>query len=147
MKLLYHEIFDLFEKAPGKKEKIAILQKHKSYVLDSLLTGMFHPGVQFVFDREPKWFRKEIPTGMGYTTIDQEIHRAYIFEKNNPRLASTLTQKKKEEILIQILEALEPKEADIFLMMVLKKPKIKGLTYSIVSEAFPLLLPPPNKKE
>jgi hypothetical protein len=44
-------------------------------------------------------------------------------------------------LLIQILEALEASEADVFMNMILKDLKVKGLTYKIVQEAFPDLLP------
>lgn len=141
MNLLFHELFKLIENAPTKKDKINILQKNKSFALESVLVGMFHPNVEFVFTKEPDWIRHEVPVGMGYSTINQEIHRAYLFEKNNPRVSPNLTLKRKEELLIQILEALEPKEADIFLMMIMKNPKIKGLNYKLVSEAFPYLFP------
>jgi len=36
---------------------------------------------------------------------------------------------------------MEAKEADIFASMILKKSKYKGLTYDVVKEAFPELLP------
>jgi hypothetical protein len=40
-----------------------------------------------------------------------------------------------------MLEALEAKEADILSGMLMKKLPIKGLTYKIVQEAFPGMLP------
>jgi hypothetical protein len=77
---------------------------------------------------------------MGYNTIHQELGRVYLFSTNSPRVPENLTQKRKEEILIQILEALEAKEAEIFMNMLLKKQNVNGLTAAIVKEAFPGLL-------
>ena len=63
-----------------------------------------------------------------------------MFEKNNPRVDPNLSYERKEQILIQILEALEAQEAEVFMNMLLKKQKVKGLTQAIVKEAFPGLI-------
>jgi hypothetical protein len=78
---------------------------------------------------------------MSYSSIAQELSRAYLFERDNPRVAPTLSLKRKTEILIQILEVLEAKEAEVFMNMLLKKQNVKGLDYAIVKEAFSDLLP------
>jgi hypothetical protein len=78
---------------------------------------------------------------LGYTSIAQELGRAYLFEEGNPRVEPNLTYERKEKILIQILEALEKREAEVFLNMLLKDLKVKNLDYRIVNEAFPDLLP------
>ena len=50
------------------------------------------------------------------------------------------TEKRKTEILIQILESLEEDEADVFAAMLTKKLKVPHLTPALVNEAFPDLL-------
>jgi hypothetical protein len=79
--------------------------------------------------------------GLGYTSIHQELRRAISFEEVNPeRCQPILTPQRKEQILIQILEALEKREAEIYMNMLLKKQVVKGLNSSVVKEAFPDLL-------
>lgn len=140
MKNIY-EIFDEFEKKTKKNEKIEILKQNQNYALKNVLRGNFDPNVQFIFDKPVEYKPSDAPAGLGYTSIHQELGRVYLFEKNNPRTDRNLTLERKKQILTQILESLESREAEVFQAMVLKKLKVKGLTYDIVKEAFPDLLP------
>lgn len=136
-----YEVFEDFEAAPTRKDKIAVLQNNATYALMNVLRGTFDPNVEFVIERVPYYNPSDSPPGLGYTSIHQEIGRAYIFEKNNPKVEPTLSLERKELLLIQILEALEKREAEVFMNMLLKKQKVKGLTPNIVKEAFPQLIP------
>jgi hypothetical protein len=136
-----YEIFEEVEKAPTKKEKIEVLRKNRNYALRSVLKGSFDPNVEFVIERVPYYNPSDSPPGLGYTGLHQEIDRVYLFEKNNPKVDPNLSQDRKEKILIQMLEAMEKREAEILMNMLLKKQKVKGLTYNLVKEAFPDILP------
>lgn len=141
MTKMIYEVFDLFEMAPTKQDKVNVLRSNASYALRSVLKGSFDPNVKFVFEKVPYYSVSDAPVGLGYTSIAQELNRAYLFEENNPRVDPNLTQDRKEKILIQILESLEKREAEVFMNMLLKNQKVKGLNYKIVKEAFPDLLP------
>ena len=78
---------------------------------------------------------------MSYGHMTEALSRVYLFQEGNPRVPPALTEKRKEEILIQILESLEPPEADVFGNMLLKNLKVKYLTEGLVNEAFAGLLP------
>lgn len=136
-----YEIFDEVEKAPTKKEKVEVLQKNSNYALRNVLKGTFDPNIEFVIDKVPYYNPSDSPVGLGYTSLYQELTRIYIFQKNNPKVDPNLTQERKEKILIQMLEALEKREAEVLMNMLLKKQKVKGLTYNVVKEAFPDILP------
>lgn len=140
MKNLY-EVFEEFEKAPNRESKIDVLRKNRSYALDCVLRGTFHPNIRYVFDKIPSYSDSYSPPGLGYTHIHQELDRVYLFEQNNPRVAPALTQQRKEHLLVQMLEAMEAKESAIFAGMLMKKLPVKGLTYKLVAEALPGLLP------
>lgn len=140
MKNLY-EVFDEFEKAPTKQDKINVLRSNSSYALREVLRGTYNPNIEFTITNVPYYKPSDAPPGLGYSSIHQELSRAYIFEKNNPKVSSNLSDKRKEQILIQILECLEEREAQIYMNMLLKKQRVKGLTSNMVKEAFPDLLP------
>jgi hypothetical protein len=78
---------------------------------------------------------------MGYSSMDIEMKRIYLFVEGSQKASKNLTDIRRQQLLIQILEALEASEADVFMNMILKDLKVKGLTYKIVQEAFPDLLP------
>lgn len=136
-----YEILEEFEKAETRHDQLCVLRFNANFALRSVLQGMFDPRVEFVFTEAPPYTAGVIPPGMSYSSIAAEMKRAYIFEKNNPKVAPGLTFDRKRQILIQILETLEAKEAKVFMNMLLKRNETKNLTYDIVKEAFPDLLP------
>lgn len=140
MKQVY-EIFEEFEKAKNKKDKIAVLQKNNNFALQTVLQAVYTPSVEFMIEKIPYYKPEQVPPGMGYSTIMQEIDRLYLLVKGHPKCPEGLTEARREQILIQMLEALEAKEAVVFMNMILKNLKIKGLDKNIVLEAFPGLVP------
>ena len=48
---------------------------------------------------------------------------------------------KRNELLLQILESLEPRDAEVIIGIFQKDQGVKGLDYKFVKEAFPNLLP------
>jgi hypothetical protein len=139
MKNIY-EIFEEYEKATKRQDRLNILRFNDSQALRNILQGTFDPRVQFVFESIPEYKASDSPPGLGYTSIHTEMSRAYLFEKNNPRVAPNLSLERRKQILIQMLEAMEEKEAKVFANMLMKKQEVKGLTAEIVKEAFPGLL-------
>jgi len=138
-KLMY-EILEEVEQRESKDDRIAVLRCNANKTLKTLLQYTFDPNVRFDVT-VPEYKVSQAPVGLGYNSIHEELARVYLFQENHPRRPQNLTDKRKKEILTQMLEAMEAKEADIFASMILKKSKYKGLTYDVVKEAFPELLP------
>jgi hypothetical protein len=139
MKNIY-EILEEVDKAKNKDDVLAILRYNSSWALQNVLKGTYDSSVQFDIETIPEYKPSDSPPGLGYSSIPQELGRVYLFERGNPRANPNLTQKRKEQILIQILESLEAKEAQVFTNMLLKKPLCEGLNYNVVKEAFPDLI-------
>lgn len=140
MTKLIHEVFSEIEQRENDHDRLAVLRFNQTWALKNVLKGAFDPNVEFAID-VPEYKKQNTPVGLGYSSIHQELGRAYLLEKNNPRVDRNLKPERKKQILIQILEALEDKEAEIFANMIRKDLKVKGLTYELVKEAFPDLLP------
>jgi hypothetical protein len=134
-----HEIVTEVQNAKTIEDKMAVLWYNKSYALKSVLKGIYDPNVRFCFESIPPYKQSDAPIGLGYTTINTELGRAYIFEVGNPRTDPNLKHNRKIQILIQMLEAMEAKEAEIFCQMLLKKP-IPGITAEMVHRTFPDIL-------
>lgn len=139
MKNIY-EIFDEYEQAKTDDERVAVLQKNSCLALRQVLRGTFDPTVEFAVTRVPYYKPSDAPPGLGYTNMTAELARVYLFQKEHPKLPEGLTEERREKILIQILEALEAREAVIYMNMILKRQKVKGLNAKIVARAFPYLL-------
>lgn len=136
-----YEVFDEFVAASSREKKIEVLRKNSGYALDAVLRGTFHPYIKYVFDEIPPYRKSDAPEGLGYTSLHQELSRVYLFEANNSRVSPNLTLDRKKYLLVQMLEALEAREAEVLAGMLMKKLPVKGLTYKLVQEAFPGMLP------
>lgn len=136
------EVFEEIEKAKNDKDRVLILKFNSSWALRNVLQGTFDPRIQFTVTKIPDYKRSNVPVGFGYSTIHKELERIYLFQKDNPKTPPNLTEQRKNEILIQMLEVLEEKEAKVFENMLTKNTKaVKNLNYTIVKQAFPDLLP------
>lgn len=140
MKAIY-EIFDEVSKAKNEQDRVLILFYNKGDSLLNVLRGTFDPRIKFVFSEIPKYKNSEAPAGLGYNNMDHAMKLAYLFEENNPRVSPNLSLKRKTELLIQLLEGMEKREAEVFANMLMKKQNVKGLTVSVVNKAFPDLIP------
>ena len=135
-----YEVFDEFKAAKTKQDRIGVLRKNETWALKSVLQGAFHPDVKFN-TKIPEYKKEEVPPGMSYDHMTSALQRAYLFQEGNPRTPPALTDKRRTELLIQILESLEPKEAEVFVNMLKKDLKVPYLTEALVNEAFDGLLP------
>lgn len=141
MKNMY-EVFDDFEKATTKKEKMAVIEKNLSKTLVDVLQLTYHPDIQWLITEMPTEYK--IPTdslpGLSRTQLSVEMRRLYLFRKGEPA-AEQLTPKKRTQLLLLMLECLEPREAEVVIGILQKDQGVKGLNYKFVKEAFPDLLP------
>jgi hypothetical protein len=140
MKNIY-EIFDEFESATNKKQRMEVIGKNLSKVFTDVLQMCFHPQAQWYFSEVPdSYVIKEVPAGMGYSQLSTELRKMYMFQKGNPT-ADKLTDKKREQLLVEFLQNLEPREAEVIIGIFNKDFGVRGLDYKFVKEAFPNLLP------
>lgn len=141
MKSLY-EVFDEFELAKTKKDKMDVIARNLSQTLVDVLKMAYHPDILWKVKELPENYR--VPTdmlpGITHDTLNRQIRRMYVFRVNDPT-AEKLTDARRNELLIQMLESLEPREAEILLGIFQKDLGVKGLDYKFVKEAFPQLLP------
>jgi len=136
-----YEILNEFKTVKTKTERLNVLRKNDSFALRQVLLGVFHPSIKFTLDKIPDFKRVPMPAGMSYSHMTEALSRVYLFMDGNPRVPKGLTEKRKNEILLQILESLEEPEADVFLGLLKKDLKVPHLTPALINEAFPELLP------
>lgn len=135
-----YEVLNDFKNANTKAERLEVLRNNDTFAVRNVLMGAFDPRIMFTVDNVPEFKREKMPAGMSYSNMTIELGRTYLFIKDHPRTPAGLTEKRKTEILIQILESLEEEEADVFAAMITKKLKIPHLTPALINEAFPGLI-------
>jgi hypothetical protein len=141
MKNVY-EIFDEFEEAKTKQEKLKVIEKNLSKILVEVLELTFHPNYQWHIIEAPDNYieaTNNLP-GLSPLQLSTQIRKLYLFKKGN-ETADKLTPEKMNQLLLQILESLEPREAEVVFGILRKDQGVKGLTYKFVKEAFPQMLP------
>jgi hypothetical protein len=140
MKNIY-EVFDEFELANNKQERMNVIGKNLSKVLTEVLQLAFDPQYQWYVKEVPEGYViKDVPAGMGYAQLSTELRKMYMFQKGHPT-ADKLTEKKRDQLLVEYLQNLEPREAEVVMGIFNKDLGVKGLTYKFVKEAFPNLIP------
>ena len=132
------EIIGKFEEAKTRQAKKEVLEKHKGVpAFQHLLRGIFDPKVQWTITEEPDYAKDvETPEGAEANTLYHEMPKCYIFVKGHSASAKLKPQRMKE-LLVQIMESLHPTEAALYMQMLKKKSKVKGLTSKLVLEVFP----------
>ena len=133
---LFFEIFEEFEKAETKADRIAVLKKYDHPRLREFLIHALEPKI--LFDVEIPNYRPAIePAGLNFTYIDNETPKLYRFVKNHRLRPAGLTPEKQKSLLLVILESLHKDEAELFVRMIKKDLNIKHLTKKLVQEAYP----------
>ena len=141
MKNIY-EVFDEFEMAESKKERMDVIGRNLSKCLVEVLELTFHPNYEFLVKELPMGYQiasDHLP-GLTRAQLSTEIRKLYMFRKGDA-MAEKLTPQKRNELLIQLLESLEPREAEVIIGIFQKDLGVKGLNYKFIKEAFPNLLP------
>lgn len=141
MKNMY-EIFDEFEAATNKQERMDVIGKNLSKTLVDVLTLAFHPDYDWLIKEMPENYviPSDILPGISPQQLSTQIRKLYLFRKGDSG-AEKLSEEKRNQLLIQLLESIEPREAEVVIGILRKDLGVKGLTYKFVKEAFPNLLP------
>ena len=132
-------IFEDIAKAKSITERKKILLEHGSNPLKELLKYAFHPDIKFLLpEGAPPYKTVGSPDEYNPTYLYPNIRNLYLFVEGGNEGFTTL---RREQLFIQLLEELHPKEAEVVIQVKDKKLKYRGLTYKLVKETFPDLIP------
>lgn len=133
---LYSEIFEEFGKAKNKQERIAVLRKYDHPRFREFLNFAFNPHVKFDVEIPP--YRPAVePAGLNSTYLSTEVTKMYRFIVGHPQRPEGLSDLRKKQLLLVILESLHKDEAELLCKLIKKDIGVKYLTMNLVLEAFP----------
>jgi hypothetical protein len=133
MNINIHEILEQVQDADSWEDKIRILRQYDTPALRFVLYFAFKPELEFFLDTIPLSYKaNNCPIGMGETSIAMEMTRFHYFLKQG-----STPYKKKVLMLLGMLEALEEREANVVINMIMKDMSEYGLRLAHVKEAFP----------
>jgi hypothetical protein len=132
-------IFAEVAKAKTKEAKKEVLLRHEQNgALKEILKYTFNPDIKFLLPPGNPPYKTVVDESENPTYLYGLVRKLYLFvEGGNPNLK----QVRREYLFIELLESIHPLEAELLLQIKDKKIKCKGLTYNLVKETFPELLP------
>ena len=133
---LMSEVLDKVAKAKTKKQKVELLRQHNTDALRMVLKSSFDPRIEWDLpEGDVPYTPNDAPEGTEHNMLVHEARTLYHYIKGgNPQL----TQNRRENMFIQLLEGLHQDEAEIIVSakdMGLHR-KYKGLSSNVVREAF-----------
>jgi hypothetical protein len=138
---MHKYIFEIIEEAKNAKtrpEKIAILNKNESWALKDVIKGTLDPTVEWLLPKGPVPYKPCEAHNAPTNLLRQNKQFAYFVKggKGSRRIQTI----KRESIFLALIEGIHPKDAEIVVGMINKKPFGGGLTPKLINEAFPNLL-------
>lgn len=136
MKLLITEILQKVNNAKTKAEKKKILQQNNSQALRSLFIWNFDESVTSAIpDGEVPYRPNDQPKGLQHDYLEQNQRKFAYFVKGG----ITVSNMKREEIFIGLLETLHADEAELLCLVKDKalQKKYTRISATLVKEAFP----------
>ena len=132
-------IFAEVAKAKTKEAKKEVLLRHEQNgALKEILKYTFNPDIKFLLPPGNPPYKTVVDESENPTYLYGLVRKLYLFvEGGNPNLK----QARREYLFIEMLESIHSLEAELLLQIKDKKIKCKGLTYNLVKETFPELIP------
>ena len=130
------ETLEMVGKAKTREEKKQILVDRENFATKAILQLNYHPDV--------KW---KIPKGAPpYTPSENQADASLHFEVKKldyyvDPSPHDIPMLRRESMFVQLLERLDPKDAKLIIAMKDKKITYKGLSYKLVKDTWPDLLP------
>ena len=140
MALSIAEVLDEVAKAKTREDKREVLKKNESWSLRALLQLNFHP--------QASWL---IPQGAPpYNANQNSADTSLLYEAKKleyyTNAGNNIPMMKRESMFMNLLERLNPDEAKILIAVKDQKLSYKGLTYKLVKDTWPDLLPEQEEK-
>mgnify|MGYP001255958046 CR=1 FL=1 len=138
MAVSFPTIFSDIDKARSQKERKELLLKYETPPLLEVLKYTFHPDIKFLLPAGDPPYKTEVDDIQNPTYLYGLTRKLYLFvEGGNDNLKQT----RREYLFIELLESVHEEEAKLLIQIKDKKIKCRGLTYKLIKETFPNLLP------
>lgn len=140
--LTISEILQQVQNASSKEERIALIKKYNCLALRDVLKGGLDDSITWILPSGTPPYRVDdkSPIGLHPSTLHRQSPRLRYFIAGGP--GERLTPTKREKLFIEILESIDPKDAELLIAMKDKQLKklYPCLTKPLVKAVFPNLI-------
>lgn len=136
MKLLISEILQKVNNAKTKAEKSDLLLRYNSQTLRSLFIWNYDDSVvSMIPEGEVPFKKNNVPKGTDHLYLENEGKKLHYFVKGG----ATISQLKREEIFLGLLESLHEDEAEVLCLVKDKQlqKKYTRISKALIQETFP----------
>ena len=137
MRLSISEILKRANELGTLQERKAFLLQNDSPAIHTILKCVYDPNVKFLL---PKGKAPYKPTEFDRqeSRLYAEMRKMYLFvEGGNPNLS----QLKREQIFIELLESVDPQDAELLVLVKDKKLPYKNINRNLIEKTYPGLIP------
>ena len=132
------ETLEMVDKAKTRDEKREILKSRDNYATRALLQLNFHPDVSWHIPRGSPPYTPSQDADSTEGSIHFEVKKLNYFVKGGGHDLSML---KRESMFVQLLERVAEKDAKLLIAVKDQNLSYKGLSYKLVRDVWPDLLP------
>ena len=130
------ETLEMVSKAKTREEKRQILKDRENFATKAILQLNYHPDVKW---KIPKGAPPYTPNeNQADASLHYEVKKLDYYVDPSPH---NLPMLRREAMFVRLLERLTPKDAKLLIDMKDKKISYKGLSYKLVRDTWPDLLP------
>ena len=138
------ETLELVGKAKTREEKRQVLTDRDNFATRALLQLNYHPDVKWYL---PPGAPPYTPGQIADTTPNSlhfEVKKLDYYVDPSPH---DLPMLRRESMFVELLERVDPKDAKLIIAVKDRKLSYKGLSYKLVKDTWPDLLPDVEEKE
>ena len=135
------ETFEEIAKAKTREEKREVLKKRENFATKALLQLNFHPAVKWLLPPGAPPYTPSTEGDMTSNSLHYEIKKLDYYTDPSPHSLDELPMLRREAMFVGLIERLDPQDAVMMIAIKDKKLSYKGLTYKLVKDTWPELLP------
>ena len=135
------ETFEIVAKAKTRDEKKELLLKRENYATKVLLQLAFHPDAKWILPPGAPPYTPSTEGDMTANSLHFEVKKLDYYTDPSPHSLEELPMLRREGMFVGLLERSDPLDALLLIAIKDKKLSYKGITYKLVKDTWPDLLP------
>ena len=138
------ETFEVIGKAKTREEKRDLLKQRENFATKAILQLNYHPSVKWFLPPGSPPYTPSTEGDITSNSLHYEVKKLDYYTDPSPH---DLPMLRRESMFVGLLERLDPEDAKLLIAVKDKKLSYKGLTYKLVKDTWPDLLPEEEVKQ
>ena len=138
------ETFEVIGKAKTREEKRDLLKQRENFATKAILQLNFHPSVKWYLPPGNPPYTPSTEGDITSNSLHYEVKKLDYYTDPSPH---DLPMLRRESMFVGLLERLDPEDAKLMIDVKDRKLSYKGLTYKLVKDTWPDLLPEEEVKQ